>query len=539
MGRTLTRIVLVALVAVAATATASTARAQGLRRFAIVAGNDTGGGETRALLYASADARKVYDILTRLGGVRPEDATLLTGATASQLLAALVAVEQQAAAAKQRGERTALFFYYSGHAKDGSLRMGETRIPIDGIKARIAASPIDVRIAILDSCKSGAMSGALATRTKGARRAPAFEIQADGPRDAKGVVILTSSTSDEDSQESDAIGGSYFSHHLASGLLGGADKSGDGRVTLFEAYAYAYDRTVADTAESAAGAQHPTFSYDLAGNGDLVLTDVAVRHEGVYFPREAPSGVYFLVDGKGFVAAEISKADGVDRRVALAPGHYRVKRRLPDRLRVGDIDVPRGQMVALAEGYLRDAPFSDDPVKGAARVDLTSRWSLGAGATYQSVFAAPSGASLFPPTGMLAVDLSLRNFLRRDWVWSLDIAAGSANGYVNTVGAPFKFSEMSLASSLMVEWPGRVVTPYVGGRLAMLLMGRTFTDESAMYPAQFFSTLSPGLVGGAAFRIMKNTSLVARGRLHYLLYNIDEDRSLGYWELAGMVSYDL
>src|SRR4029078_11847178 len=130
------------------------------------------------------------------------------------------------------------------------------------------------------------------TRTKGARRAPAFEIQADGPRDAKGVVILTSSSSDEDSQESDLVGGSYFSHHLASGLLGGADKSGDGQVTLFEAYAYAYDRTVADTAESAAGAQHPPFSYDLAGNGDLVLTDVAARHEGVYIPRRAPVGVY-------------------------------------------------------------------------------------------------------------------------------------------------------------------------------------------------------------------------------------------------------
>ena len=313
----------------------------------------------------------------------------------------------QAAEAKQHGERTALLFYYSGHAKDGSLRLGETRLPIDGVKARIASSPIDVRIAILDSCKSGHDA---TTRTKGARKAPAFEIQSDGPRDAKGVVILTSSTSDEDSQESDAIGGSYFSHHLASGLLGGADKSGDGRVTLFEAYAYAYDRTVADTAESAAGAQHPTFSYDLAGNGDLVLTDVAVRHEGVYLPREAPGGVYYMVDGKGYVAAEISKADGVDRRVALSPGHYRVKRRLPDRLRVGEIDVPRGQMVALAETRLRDAPFSDDPVKGAGRVDLTSRWSLGAGATYQSVFAAPSGASLFPPTGMLAVDLSLRNF---------------------------------------------------------------------------------------------------------------------------------
>jgi hypothetical protein len=522
----------VSLAAVAAAPSA--ARAQALRRFAIVAGNDNGGGDTRALLYASADARKVYDILTRLGGVRTEDATLLIGASASQLLSALVAVEMQAAEAKQRGEHTALFFYYSGHAKDGSLRLGETRIPIEGLKARIASSPVDVRIAILDSCRSGAFTG---TRTKGARKAPAFEIQADGPRDAKGVVILTSSTSDEDSQESDAIGGSYFSHHLASGLLGGADKSGDGRVTLFEAYAYAYDRTVADTAESAAGAQHPTFAYDLAGNGDLVLTDVAVRHEGVYLPREAPGGVYYLVDGKGFVAAEISKADGVDRRVALSPGHYRVKRRLPDRLRVGEIDVPRGQLVALAEARLRDAPFSDDPVKGAGRVDLTSRWSLGAGATYQSVFAAPSGASLFPPTGMLAVDLSLRNFLRKDWVWSVDLAAGSTDGVVTSVGAPFRFSEVSLASSLTVEWPTRYVTPYVGGRLAMVLMGRHFTDDA--YPAQFFSTASPGLVGGASFRVLTHTSLVARGRLHYLYYNVGEDRSLGYWELAGMVSYDL
>ena len=388
-----------------------------------------------------------------------------------------------------------------------------------------------MRVAILDSCRSGAL-----TRIKGARKLPAFEIQSDNSKTAKGVVILTSSTSDEDSQESDAIGGSYFSHHLASGMLGGADRSGDGRVTLFEAYAYAYDRTVADTAESAAGAQHPTFSYDLAGNGDLVLTDVVVRNEGIYFPRETPSGVYYLVDGKGFVAAEISKGDGIDRRVALSPGRYRVKRRLPDRLRIGEIDVPRGRMIALAEATLRDAPFSDDPVKGG-RVDITSRWSVAAGATYQSVFAAPSGASLFPPTGMLAIDLSLRNFLRRDWVWSLDLAAGSTDGVVTNVGAPFRFTEMSLASSLLVEWPGRYVTPFVGGRLAMLLMGRRFTDD--LYPAQFFSTLSPGVVGGAAVRVMTNTSVVARGRLHYLLYNVDEDRSLGYWELAAMVSYDL
>jgi hypothetical protein len=513
--------------------TAPAARAEGLHRFAIVAGNDNGGGDTRPLLYASADAVKVHDILTRLGGVRPEDAALLIGARAPDLLEALARVGRAAADAAHHGEHTALFFYFSGHAKDGALRLGDSRIGVDAIKSLIATAPVDVRVAIIDSCKSGAL-----TRSKGARKAPAFEIQSDNAsRDAKGLVILTSSTSDEDSQESDVIGGSYFSHHLASGLLGGADRSGDGRVTLFEAYAYAYDRTVADTADSAAGAQHPTFSYDLAGNGDLVLTDVAVRHEGIYIPRDAPGGVYYLVDGKGFVAAEIAKGDGVDRRVALAPGRYRVKRRLPDRLRVGEVDVPPGRLVALEERRLSDAPFSDDPVKGAGRIELSSRWSLGAGATYQSVFAAPSGASLFPPTGLVSIDFALRNFLRRDWVFGFDLAAGSADGFVDSVGAPFRFSEASLASSLTVEWPFRHLTPYFGGRIAFLLMGRRFTDDA--YPAQFFSTLSPGLVGGATYQLSRHTSVAAGGRLHYLLYNVDGNKSLGYWELAAMVSYDL
>ena len=67
-------------------------------------------------------------------------------------------------------------------------------------------------------------------------------------------------------------------------------------------------------------------------------------------------------------------------------------------------------------------------------------------------------------------------------------------------------------------------------------MSRRFQDDE--FPAQFFSTLSPGLVGGVSFRMTRSTSVVARGRLHYLLYNIDGNRSLGYLELATMVNYD-
>jgi hypothetical protein len=518
-------------VLLAALLIASRARAETLHRFALIAGNDQGGADTRPLLYAGADAGKVYDILTRLGGVSADDAVLIVDGSAGDLMAALSKLERQAVQATRGGERTALFVYYSGHAKDGALRLGESRLPVETLRGLVAAAPVDVRIVILDSCRSGAL-----TRSKGARKAPAFAIESESPRDAKGMVILTSSASDEDSQESDAIGGSYFSHHLASGLLGGADRSGDGRVTLFEAYAYAYDRTVADTADSAAGAQHPTFSYDLAGNGDLVLTDVATRHEGVYLPRQAPGGVYFLVDRQGFVAAEIDKGENVDRRVALSPGRYRVKRRLPDRLRVGEVDVARGAMVTLDEGSLRDAPFSADPVKGAGRADLTSRWSVGVGIGYQAVFEAPDGAGLFPPTAMLGLDFALRDFLRRDWVLDFELAGGSTNGVAPDVAVPFHFTEASVASSLIVEWPHRTFTPFVGGRLALLLMNRTFQDNA--FPSQFFSTLSPGIVAGVAYHFTRSTSVVARARLHYLLYNVDQDRSLGYWELATMVAYD-
>jgi hypothetical protein len=162
------------------------------------------------------------------------------------------------------------------------------------------------------------------------------------------------------------------------------------------------------------------------------------------------------------------------------------------------------------------------------------------GGTYQSIFDAPSRASLFPATGMLGVDVQLHNFFRRDWVWGFDLAAGSAAGTVSlsTGGqVPFHFTELGLGTSMLVEWPHARLTPFVGGRLALLLMNRTFDDPQLA--KQSFSTLSPGIVAGLKLRIYGDVSLVVRARVHYLLYNVDENRSLGYWELASAVSYEL
>ena len=397
----------------AVTAAASPARAQALRRFAIVAGNDVGGGDTRSLLYASADARKVHDILTRLGGVRAEDATLLIGASASQLLSAIVSVETQRRRGRAARRADGAVLLLLGPRQGRRAAAGRDAHPDrrhQGAHRRRRRSTC--AIAILDSCRSGAL-----TRTRGRASAPAFEIQSEQPARRQGA------------RHPDV-------QHVRRGLAGvGRDR----RQLL-----------LAPPGERPAGRRRPLGRRARdAVRGvrlrvrphrrrhrrerrrraapDVQLRPGRQRRPGADRRRGAPRGR--LLSTRGARAGSISSwtARASSPRRSARPTASTAASRCRPAATASSAGCPTacasarstcraGSMVALAEAQLRDAPFSDDPVKGAGRVDLTSRWSLGAGATYQSVFAAPSGASLFPPTGMLAVDLSLRNFLRRDWV---------------------------------------------------------------------------------------------------------------------------
>jgi hypothetical protein len=501
-----------------------------LRRFAVVVGNDHGGKGTRSLRYAEDDARRMYDILVRLGGVLPEDAQLLLGREAKDLWNALDRVERRGTEARGAGEQTALFVYFSGHAKDGDLRMGETGASLQDLKERLTKSGMDVRVAVLDACKSGVI-----TRAKGARLAPAFEVD-DGVRQgAKGLVILTSSAGDEDSQESDALQGSFFSHYLASALLGSGDTSGDGRVTLSEAYAYAYARTVAQTAGTSSGVQHPTFDYEFSGNGDLVITDTAARREGLQVPSGAPDGVYWIVDDQGAIAAEIDKRSPIDHKIALAPGAYVVTRRLPDHLRLGSFHVRSGELTVLNESSLRDAPFADDPVKGGdidTRARLDTRTILGAGLGVESWFNQPPG--LFAPAGVLTIRLDFDHAMSDHWGAGFGVGLASANSSITTDGLTheFKYGQITTVADVFYDFlPHSEWRPYLGGRTAWMLVTRSFSDNA--YPGQFYSTFLPGTMVG--FRHDFSDHIVFSGELagQYMLYTLSEPRpsSLFYVQL--------
>ena len=502
------------------------------RRFALVVGSPDGGAGTQALRYAERDARRMHAILTGVGGVRAEDARLLLSASAGEFRRALADLSGRAAAARAAGERTVLLLYYSGHARDGALRLVSGSIPLDEVRGALEQAPADVRIGLVDSCRSGAIA-----RAKGARPAPAFDVTGTPEAAPRGLVLIASSAADEDSQESDAIGASYFTHHLASGLLGGADASGDGKVTLAEAYAYAYARTVGSTAGSAGGVQHPVFLYDLGGAGDVVLTDLAPVAGGIVLPAAA-EGLYVVLDRGGRAVAEVAKAPGAERRVALAPGRYALKKRLPgdEGLLVTDVRVDAAP-VPVDDARMDRVPLDRDPQKGFSG----ARWSLTGGIGAQRFFSRAARDGLFPPAALGGLEVGVRDDLGHGLAWGLDVALGGGEGTVTMPGVeplPVRFGEIAGGASLWKDFQLGPVTLSAGGRVAFVWMTRSFPAGREL-PSQYFFTLTPGLTGAAAWRFTPRLAAVARLRLSYLFYDVDKDRSLGYVEGLLGVEYAL
>jgi uncharacterized caspase-like protein len=187
------------------------------RRVALVVGNNRGDAGKPELRYAERDARRFAEVLRRLGGV-PE-IELLVGRDAGQLRRVL-ARQQRALAGEDEG--AVFFFYYSGHADDSALQLGETRMPFSELRQTLKNLPARTAVAFIDACQSGRL-----TRDKGGREVPVVDVRFDD-HTYRGRVFITSSTAGESSQESDQLKASFFTHYLLSGLRGAADDSDDG-----------------------------------------------------------------------------------------------------------------------------------------------------------------------------------------------------------------------------------------------------------------------------------------------------------------------
>ncbi len=334
------------------------ARAETVRWVVSVGVND-GGPDKVVLRHADDDAAAFARVLAELGGVPPARVVLLEDADTSRIHDTLARVGGYLREARARGDDPELLFYYSGHADERGLRPHGEVLPWTELRRALSALDADVRVAVVDACASGAI-----VRRKGGIAAPGF--LDDTSHAVTGEAYLTSSSADEASQESDRLGGSYFTHHLVSALRGAADEDLDARVSLSEVYRYVYAQTVRGTEGSWGGAQHPSQDLDLSGRGEVVLTDLRERTAALQL-GVALDGLLSIRDEQGRLVAELFKTVGVPTTYALPPGRYELRLRAREQQFRATVDVARGQALAV-EGatFRRDTELELTRARGSA-----------------------------------------------------------------------------------------------------------------------------------------------------------------------------
>jgi hypothetical protein len=308
------------------------------QRFAVIAGNDEGAQGRARLWYAERDADRMAIAVRELGDFAAQNVLVLRGRSADEVRAAIASLDARVLQAKAAGERTLLFFYYSGHAGSSGLEMGTSRLPYEQLRSLISASTADTKVAIVDACDAGRF-----TQTKGAT----FTATVDFPLptdEVEGTAFIASSAAGESAQESAAIGGSFFTHHFELGLRGAADGDGDGQVTLAEAFRYTSVRTTSGTAATDAGPQHPTYEIRMSGRGDVVLSDLRRAEATLRLPPDA--GATFIVRGPRNLLAEIpGSSDAL--ALALPVGRYTVERRAREGYASTEFELSRADVRSL------------------------------------------------------------------------------------------------------------------------------------------------------------------------------------------------
>ncbi len=368
-------------------------------RLALVVGADLGRAEDEPLRFAESDARRVHELLMELGGVPADHALLLVGQGPERVRHGLNELRGRAAELNRLGRRVVLIFYYSGHGDEESLHLQGESLNLSELRAEMARIPADLRLVILDACRS-------AGRPKGVRSGPTFSVAA-APEAPHGSVEVRSSSAGEAAQESDQMAGAIFTHFLLSGLRGAADQDGDGRVTLSELYAYAYRRTLLRTGGSAL-LQHPSAVIDLRGAGEVVLSTLAAASASLEMPGGADRYQVFSLPDSA-VVAELS-GDG-PTLLGLPAGRFLVMRQSGGQASAATVSLPWGGHRRLEDSSFRAISREQLVTRGGRmelhdlRLQATAGVELSPGATQRG--ALRSGVLISQSRGLLELELEI------------------------------------------------------------------------------------------------------------------------------------
>jgi len=519
------------------------------KRVALLVANHDGGDGLPKLRYAERDAKRMQEVLQDMGGFDDADIVRVVDEESTDFMQALAELEQKSRRYQAQGFDTVLVVYYSGHAENGVLRMGQSKMPMSLLRTQLDNSQADVRLALVDSCGAGAI-----TRDKGGKKAPPFLIHVDDNLGAKGQVIIASSSADEVSQESDDIQGSFFTHYMVSGLRGDADDNQDGNVTLDEAYTYAYGRTVAATSGSRSGAQHPTYDYRIQGAGDVVLTRSSRAEVNLTFAAHM-QGSYLVVDlDRQLFVAEVKKTPGQASSLSLPKGNYAVKKRLDTHLLLQRVSAREKGSYRVDENQMQEVSFDDDYAKGTPILiethdSLDTVFSMSFGLGVQGVLFEPEAdklGSLFPAIGFAHLELRLSNFVADHVTLATDVGFGTREHAVQidpdgAYGGPFTFngqySQLQIGAGLYYDVRFFDFSLTAGPRLAFLLVHMAYTDGPLAH--QSYPAFTPGLSVSVGYHPFTWLHIEGTARTSYLLYTADNFQHLAVTEALLSLWIDL
>jgi len=480
-----------------------------VRRFAVVAGANRGAADRVPLRYGVSDADRFAEVITTMGGVHRDDCVVLRDPTRRAFLDALGSLQARAAAARPAAERIDVLVYFSGHADDNALMLGREVVTYRELRDAVAAVSADVGITILDACASGAI-----TRLKGGRTHPAF--LTDASTQVQGYAFLTSSSENEAAQESERLQGSFFTHALLTGLRGAADVSGDGQVTLGEAYQFGFAETLAQTAGTQAGAQHPAYDIKMAGRGDVVMTDLRQTTSSLIFGPEYDGRLFVLTPSRRLVA-ELAKTPGRSVELGLEPGTYEVYFEQSSKLLLSSVELHEGDRREMVPAEMRETHrlptrrrggwTSRDLLDGRSRIqlemgvsDIDVRTSGGLGPASDTSSWGASGGLVF-----------VRG-LRRDLAGEFSLAV--ARFQISSVGSDSQINGRMVAMvglRYYMPFTGGL-RPYVAGAAGPLLDFDVSETETQSIGGTRGTKLGANMGAGADFFVGRHFTLSLDGR---------------------------
>ncbi|HKP94202.1 MAG TPA: caspase family protein [Fibrobacteria bacterium] len=337
----------------------------GLDRLALVVGDNEGLADEKPLSYATRDAEQVYAALVQLGGVDKGAGYLLLEADAAKVKLALGDMRARVQSLKARGRKVQVLIYYSGHGSDQALHVQGESLPLAEVRDYFSGLAADFKLLIADACFSGSL-----IQAKGGGLADPIPIHYQDELSVNGSAILTSSSAGEISRESRELRGSLFTHYFVTGLRGAADFDRDGKVTLWEAYAYTQAGLRLRLAREKALSQTPGFDVDAHGSDGVVLTRLDLGQAFLSL-QGLPADEYRVLEAAGGTqVAELHLSDPEGVRLALPRAAYLVCRGRGKQSASGFADLRKGKAVAL--GPKDFAPAGEGRLEAKGRFEAAS-----------------------------------------------------------------------------------------------------------------------------------------------------------------------